>query len=51
MIKNFFKYAFYGAATTVGYMSVMKVADICKDPVKKANVKKRLVKIKNVFTD
>lgn len=51
MIKNFFKYVFYGAATTIGYLAVMKVANISKDPVKKASIKKRLVKIKQGFTD
>lgn len=51
MIKNFFKYVFYGFSVAAGCALFNKVADIHSDPVKKAEAKKRLEKIKKGFTD
>ena len=46
MIKRFFEYALMGAGTCVGYFVLRKGIAIASDPVKKANVKRKINKIR-----
>ena len=49
MFKRFFEYALMGAGTCVGYFATRKVIDIATDPVKKADAKRKINKIKDTI--
>lgn len=50
MIKRFFEYALMGAGSCIGYFAMRKGIDIVTDPVKKADAKRKINKVKDVFT-
>ena len=49
MFKRFFEYALMGAGTCIGYFAMRKAIDIATDPVKKANAKRKINKIKDTI--
>lgn len=51
MVKRFFEYALMGAGTCIGYFAVRKGIDIVSDPCKKAEIKRKIKKAKNAFTE
>lgn len=49
MFKRFFEYALMGAGTCIGYFAMRKGIDIVTDPVKKADAKRKISKIKDTI--
>ena len=49
MFKRFFEYALLRAGTCIGYFAMRKVIDIATDPVKKADTKRKINKIKDTI--
>lgn len=50
MLKKFFEYALMGAGTYVGYFVMLKGIDIASNPYKKAEFKRKIKNVKNVFS-
>lgn len=51
MFKRFFEYALMGAGTCAGYLAVKKGIETMSDPYKKAELKKKMNKIKSTFKE
>ena len=49
LIKDLFNYALYGAAITAGGMAIRKGVQIAKDPVAKANIKRKFNNVKQAL--
>ena len=49
MFKRFFEYALMGAGACTGQFAMRKVIDIATDPVKKADAKRKINKIKDTI--
>lgn len=49
MFRKFFEYALMGAASGIGYLTILKVIDIASDPFEKAEIKRKFKEIKNTI--
>ena len=49
MFKRFFEYALMGAGTCIGYFAMRKGIDIATDPIKKADAKRKIDKVKDAI--
>lgn len=46
-MKKIFNFFLCGMCTAFGYLTAVKVVEVCNDPIKKTKIKKKIVNIKD----